>query len=223
MSSLSWTYELEYWMVARGHKCDILAHKFHTNEYAPDVANHEEWGTVKIDGIEYPFHVERYTYGNALVRFVGIPGDCSCPDQQASVILQDGTCVSERHPGLKWLYEGRYIDADKMERLWRSGVAFPFDLPGIVDHVFMPCYDKDGNEADFGCCGTNDVETSSVLDHIYPHIRQVKLKALRTKAMVKRIQRAWLQASYNPETIVGKRVMHSRAIEMAGFWALNGH
>ena len=204
---LAWGSELVFWLRARGHDAQMLSHVECASQL-DQCESEEHWcieaGTLRVDGVEYPFEVTTFTYGYASVYFEGVPGVCTCPDQQFDLMLPDHTPVSGRHPGLRWVLDGRLIDADEMYSLWRQRVAFPWE---------MACVDADGNTLAFMSFNTNAVDTDAVLSFISPHVDRVRReRALRQRVAARRIQAAWLVVSYDPFSSVGKRVLKKRAL-----------
>lgn len=189
---MMWLDELAFWLTQRGSVCKIVNH--HT--YYTSHTEYHEYGVLVVDDVEYRFRVTSILYRNAEVTFEGVPGVCECPDQQMSIVLYNGSRVSERYPGLRWCHGNVLIDADKMCRLWKARKAYPWE---------MPCVDAEGRKVTCQDIGTCDVDTTSVLDFIYPHVLKVKLNQMRMHNMAKHVQRVWREVSLNPYTPVGWR------------------
>ena len=177
----SWPSLLKLWLDASDIPCELIEHKkrdedriafLRAQDPDHDVENCE-CGVLSIDGIHHPFVVDTYHYSYSVVRIEGIEGSCVCNERQPAYELADKTIVSDRHPGLRWLHDGTWVDVDEMHRLWKAGTAYPF-RPVDDEDSWMPCIDAGGNFAEFEEYSSNEVVVTDVLDFIRAHVRRLR-------------------------------------------------
>lgn len=201
-----WVVEVSFWLRQRGFPSKVLWHHEHfirKNKFGDD---HLETGAFEVDGVVYEFKAKVELYRNAVVVIKGVPGECHCSDQHLFIVSDDDKVRPWRQPGFRWLYNGVLVDADEMRRLWGASKAYPFELP---------CFDADGKAVRVEDCGSSDVDSDSVLDHLFPHVQKLKLeREMRRKVMANRIQRVWFEVALNPHTPVGRRRLDHEALVM---------